>query len=502
MRRIHELIASNSPDVTAVIGHDGRAFTYAELHDATRELTEQLRLHGIRQGDRVVVVAENCVAFVSTMLALSHLDAVTIPVNARLTGSEIQRIADHADARCLLLTSDASDIARDHAAAFGAVTLEKLSAGSLAITPLRSVSPEHIPRDASHTAVLMYTSGTTGAPKGVMLSHGNLLFSVPVGARLRALIPEDIVLGLLPCTHIFGLTSVVLAPLSVGARLILMQRFDVEVTLDHLRDGVTVLPAVPQIYIALLNRLRESSDTFRHALRFAYAGGAPMLPSVKKAVEETLGVPLHNGYGLTEAAPSVAATRAGAPRDDGSVGPALDGVEVHVERPNADGIGEILVRGPNVTKGYFRQPEATQAATTKEGFLRTGDLGRMGRDGELYLVGRLKELIIHSGFNVYPPEVETALTSHPAVELAAVVGRASNGNEDVIAFITLNTPLTEDNLRSWCRERLAAYKVPARIFVLESMPQAATGKILKHQLLADLGDSFEDQGTLENCADE
>lgn len=488
MRRIHELISQDRPDSVAVVGGDGRAVTYTELQGAAHTLVEQLRGHGIRPGDRVVLLAENCSAFIAAVLAFSRLDAITIPVNARLTEPEIRRIMDHAEARCIVVTPDVSDNARQHMAAFGARPFGWRDLGTLAASPVRDVTPETVADDADHTAVLMYTSGTTGAPKGVMLSHGNLLFSIPVGARLRGLVPEDIVLGLLPCTHIFGLTSVVLAPFSVGARLILMPRFDVDATLDHLSGGVTVLPAVPQIYTALLGRLKERGGTFDHALRFAYAGGAPMLPSIKKDVEDTLGVPLHNGYGLTEAAPSVAATRAGAPRQDGSVGSALEGVEIRIDQPNEDAIGEILVRGPNVTKGYFQDPAATRAAITPDGFLKTGDLGRLDADGALFLVGRLKELIIHSGFNVYPPEVETTLTAHPFVDLAAVVGQKKDDNEQVMAFITTNAPIVPDDLRAWCRERLAAYKVPAEIVVLETMPQAATGKILKHRLLQDLGD--------------
>ena len=498
MRRIHELVRTDRGEAIAVVDHDGRTYSYAALDAMVRELEGQLISHGVRPGDRVVLLAENCASYIAALLALSRCDAWTIPVNARLTRAEIERIVDHAGARTVLITAGVSDVARAHATGLDALSIGPLTSGDIFASPLRDVTPEEVREDPSQTALLMYTSGTTGAPKGVMLSHANLLFSIPLGMRLRGLVPEDVVLGLLPCTHIFGLTSVVMAPLTCGSRLILMPRFDADATLAHLRDGVTVLPAVPQIYTALIARLKETGAAIDHHLRFAYAGGAPVDLTLQQAVKETFGAHLHNGYGLTEAAPSVSATRAEERRSDGSTGMPLTGVEVIIDQPNDEGIGEILIRGPNITKGYFRDPKATKAALTEDGFLRTGDLGRLQDDGALHLVGRLKELIIHSGFNVYPPEVETVLAAHPAVALAAVIGRPRAGNEDVIAFVTTTAPITGEDLRLWVRERLAAYKVPARVFIVDALPQAATGKILKNRLAQDFADLL---GTEDVTAD-
>jgi len=483
-QRIHDLLTLGTPASIALIDHDRTAYTYAELTILVDRMADLLRSYGVRPGDRVLVLGENCATFLAGVLALSRLDAWAALANARLTPSEVDRLMERAEARTALFTPEASPSAQAHAARMGATSIGKLRCGEVVVSPLRNATPEPVEDGPQQTAVLIYTSGTVGEPKGVMLSHGNLLFVARTGARMRHIGPHDTLLAVLPGTHIFGLSSVFLAALSGGARLICVPRFNARAVLRQIETEGTVLTAVPQMFANMLKVLKEEHiDRPRHRLRYLYAGGSPLDLALKLEVERTFGSTLHNGYGQTEASPSIAATRIENPRTDTAVGHPLAGVEIAIDRPDEQGVGEIWVRGPNVMKGYFRNPEATLATLTDDGFLKTGDLGKQDSGGAIHIVGRKKELIIHSGFNVYPPEVEAVLSAHAAVTLCAVVGRARNGNEEVLAFVTAHAPVSEDDLRLWARERLAPYKVPARVIVAEALPQAATGKILKNSLL-------------------
>jgi acyl-CoA synthetase (AMP-forming)/AMP-acid ligase II len=338
---------------------------------------------------------------------------------------------------------------------------------------------------AEPTAALVYTTGTTGNPKGVMLSHRNLLFVAAVSSRLRGLAPGDLAYGVLPISHVYGLTSVLLGTLYAGACLQLAPRFTPQAMLDAIRTGgLTIVQGVPAMYARLLE-LCDANGIERplaSKLRFAYAGGSPLDPMLKQSVETLLGVPLHNGYGLTEAAPTVSQTRLDAPRLDTSVGHAIPGVELRVEGPD----GRLLVRGPNVMQGYYRDPDGTAAVLGSDGWLDTGDLARQDADGALFIAGRSKELIIRSGFKVYPLEVETVLNAHPAVTQSAVVGRAlEDGNEEVLAFVqpAAGSALAPDELAQWAADRLAPYKRPSRIVLMKNLPAAPSGKVLKHLLI-------------------
>jgi acyl-CoA synthetase (AMP-forming)/AMP-acid ligase II len=257
-------------------------------------------------------------------------------------------------------------------------------------------------------------------------------------------------------------------------------------------EGLTIVQGVPAMYARMLEKLDGLTEPLPTTLRFAYAGGSPLDPGLKRRVENALGVPLHNGYGLTEAAPTVSQTRLDAPRADTSVGTAIPGVELRIV--GKDGVdlapgqaGELWVRGPNVMQGYYRAPEQTLDAIKPGGWLNTGDMARQDPDGALFIVGRTRELIIRSGFNVFPLEVETVLNAHPAVTQSAVVGRQlADGNEEVVAFVqpAPRARVDADALRAWAAERLAPYKRPSRIVLMEALPAAATGKVLKHVLKA------------------
>jgi acyl-CoA synthetase (AMP-forming)/AMP-acid ligase II len=378
------------------------------------------------------------------------------------------------------------------------------------------------PFSAQQAAALIYTTGTTGQSKGVMLSHRNLLFIAAVSSTLRGLTPADRAYGVLPISHVYGLASVMLGTLYAGACLYLQPRFSVDALLHALRaERLTILQGVPAMYARLLEAVGLQGTAIDtggavHAalgasLRFAYAGGSPLDPVLKRKVEALLGQPLHNGYGMTESSPTISQTRLDAPRSDTSVGYPIPGVETRIVP--ADGskagasqaaAGELWVRGPNVMLGYYKEPALTAAAIDADGWLNTGDVARQDSDGALFIVGRTKELIIRSGFNVFPLEVETVLNAHPAVAQSAVVGRAAaGGDEEVIAYVELGprhaasagshaatgpdldeAPIGEliDELHAYLSAALSPYKCPTRIIPMHALPAAATGKILKGQL--------------------
>jgi long-chain acyl-CoA synthetase len=342
-------------------------------------------------------------------------------------------------------------------------------------------------------AAIVYTSGTSGRPKGVMLTHANLLFVATVSARLRQIGTADRVYGALPIYHVYGLASMLLGTFCAGACLQVVARFDAADALGALaNDGLTIFQGVPAMYARMLERLPQGSHAAAPRLRYLYAGGSPLDPTLKAELEQRFGLPLHNGYGLTECSPTVSQTRLDAPRADTSVGPPIPGIEVRIvasqnRDATAGSAGELWVRGPNVMKGYYRDPEATAEAITVDGWLKTGDLARQDPDGALFIVGRIKELIIRSGLNVYPVEVESVLNAHPAVSQSVVVGRqVADGNEEVVAFVELapGGQATSAELCAYAANQLAPYKRPTELRVLSALPASATGKVLRGQLKA------------------
>jgi long-chain acyl-CoA synthetase len=471
------------------------ALTGAELETAVETAAELLRAHGIRPGDRVVVINENSVSLAVLVFALSRIGAWPVLVNARLPAAEIDAIAGHCSARAFACTMAASPAASDHARRLGAGEIILDDVGAVALSAVRRSEPEPVSGGGEDVAALIYTSGTTGTPKGVMLSHDNLLFVARTSGALRRLSAEDRVYGVLPISHVFGLASVFLGSLYYGARLRHVPRFEPGALADALAAGaVSVLQGVPAMYARMLALARERGGCPAPALRYISSGGAPLDVGLKRRVEALWGLPLHNGYGLTETAPTVSMTDIDRPADDDSVGPVVPGAELSI-RAIEDGrdlpagkVGEIWIRGPNVMKGYYRDPDATAAAMTADGFFRSGDLGRMDANGNLHVVGRLKELIIRSGFNVYPPEVEGVLCQHPDVMLAGVVGRPAPGgaNEDIVAYVqpVRGRELDADALCAFVAERLAPYKRPTHYVFMDELPATAAGKVLKARLPA------------------
>ncbi|WP_087050017.1 class I adenylate-forming enzyme family protein [Caballeronia ptereochthonis] len=485
--------AQANPEHVA-LREDARSLTYAQLECAVDALAARLAAAGVRAGDRVMLTGENSVALVAALFAASRLDAWALVANARLSAVELDAIRAHAKPRIALYTVEASDDAAHHAKRENALT-ESLDATPIgafalgAVDPHSTQEPHGLPSDRQ-CAALIYTTGTTGAPKGVMLSHRNLLFVAAISSTLRRVGSSDRVYAVLPISHVFGLASVCLGSLYAGATLRLAARFDVERAGAVLRDEhMTIFQGVPAMHAKLIDHFTPRGGLDARTLRFVYCGGSPLDASLKAAAEAFYGVPLHNGYGMTESSPTVSNTLLDAPARDSSVGPLIPGVEArivplaHEAGGCVDDTGELWVRGPNVMLGYYRDPVQTAATVTPDGWLRTGDLARF-ENGNLYIVGRCKELIIRSGFNVYPAEVEQAFNSHPAVLHSAVIGRSVQGNEEVLAFVELRPGSTanERELADWVSERLAPYKRPSSIRILDALPVSASGKVLKHQL--------------------
>ena len=468
-------------------------WSWRELEHGRKQLAELLLTLGIRAGDRVMVVGENCASLVAILFAIWSVNAWVVNVNARLSPREIDTVRGHCGARRVLYLGDESPDARHHAERVQATRLSLGRWGTISVSAMdERCAPEPVEANpARDVAALLYTTGTMGEPKGVMLTHANLLFIARVSAELRGIVPEDRVYGLLPISHVYGLASVCLGTLRAGASLHLQSRFAPAAMAECLAaNAITVCQGVPAMYAKLLEHLKSRGARFAApSLRFLYAGGSPLAPALKREVEATFGLTLHNGYGLTEASPTITQTRHDEPRSDCSVGRALPGVEVRiVDRVGNDVAagepGELWARGPNVMKGYFRDPEATRVALRPGGWLATGDIARQGDDGAYFIEGRLKELIIRSGFNVFPVEVEAVLNAHPDVTQSAVVGRPVDGDEEVVAFVELGAGAraTPEALAIWAAAALAPYKRPAQIIVMASLPHAPNGKVLKGRL--------------------
>lgn len=485
---LHELPGAQPRDTRAVIDHDGAEFSFGALDDMATDLARLLVAEGLRPGDRLVLISENSATYAVALLAASRARAWVVPVNARMSAEEIDAVIAHAGARMAMFTPEASAPARGHAERMAARRVGRIGSGEVLLTGPHDgpgTAPEPVEDDPKErVAVLLYTTGTTSAPKGVMLTHGNLMWNARVSAKVRGATPGDVVIGVLPGTHIFCLASVYLASLAGGSAIRFLPRFSASAVLDAFASGDTILPAVPQMYQAILQELAVRGERPNAPrLRAISSGGAPLDPEWKEKIEAIFGLPLNNGYGLTETSPGVASTRSEAPRHDTSVGQILEDLECIIDAPDAEGVGELLIRGPNIMKGYYRDPDRTREAIRKDGFFRTGDLAKIDPDGTLWIRGRKKELIIRSGFNVFPPEVEAMLTRHPAVRQAAVVGRTVPGNEEIVAFVLAAPGVDEVGLKGWLHGHLTGYKIPQHIFIVGEFPTAPTGKILKHKLL-------------------
>jgi long-chain acyl-CoA synthetase len=483
-----------TPDHPALVEASG-TWTYKQLDAVVTETQAWLRELGVRPGDRVMIVCENCRAFIAICFALTAIDAWPVLVNSKLSAREVDEIRDHCGARRVLYMTAVSPQAAQHAKRHGAVIAPVGNLGSIGVGGSNeSVQPEPIdpsepPED--RVGALIYTSGTTGLPKGVVLSNRGLLFVAGISAKIRALSPQDRLYGILPMSHAVGLSVVLLGTLLSGATLYVTPRFDpvaAHATLE--KERLTVVLGVPAMFNQLLEYAKFKGLPCLNVpeLRIISSSGAPLDPSVKLAVEKFFGMPLYNGYGVTECSPNIAQAHTDEPRSDTSVGRVFPGIEVKfVDRdrnlvPEGE-VGELWVRGPNVMKGYYRAPEETAAAVNSQGWFNTRDLAQL-REGHLFIIGRTKELIVRFGFNVYPAEVEAVLNSHPAILRSAVIGRSVEGDEEVIAFIQLmpGSTLTAPEVADHAAKNLAPYKRPSQIVFTPEMPVNLNGKVIKAEL--------------------
>jgi acyl-CoA synthetase (AMP-forming)/AMP-acid ligase II len=497
-RRIHEVAdphVANSPDRVALI-EDGASWTYRELDRSVAEIAAAFGSLGVRAGDRLIIVSENCIALAALLLAASRIDAWAIVANPRLSARELDQIRDHSGARRMFFTSRVSKEAAAHASRCGAETrqlgpLKTIDVGALN----ESAAAEPVETEpANQVAVLIYTSGTTGTPKGVMLTHENLLISAKTTAHFRKMDADDKVYVVLPISHIVGI-SLLIMTLMVGATVRLVSKYDPAALAKAIaEERITILNGVPATYQRLLEykAVAGLKQLDRGSLRLIAVAGAPLDLDLKSRVEQEFGLPLSNGYGITECSPGISGVRFDAPRADHAVGTLLPGIEARVRTvdgmPVGNGeVGELHVRGRNVMRGYYRAPDLTAKVVDSEGWFNTGDLARFEGDC-LYIVGRTKEMIIRSGFNVYPAEVEAVINSHEAVVQCAVVGRAVEGNEEVVAFVQLlqGSAVKPADLMTFINPQLTSYKRPSEIIVLDALPATSTGKILKHKLAESL----------------
>ena len=505
LHAVHELVqywAQKTPQATAVLeGSNG--LTYFQFQELL-ELAARIFLQNkIEAGHRVVFVAENSIAMAACCLALSSIGAWPVLANARLTVHELNAICENCNPAAVVFTHLVSPDAAAHAQHFHCSEIQLAQAGAILFSRGRSLEsffstsisatpePRH-PNNLQNVAALIYTSGTIGKPKGVMLSHSNLLFVAESSSRLRRLKAADRVCGMLPMSHVYGLSSVFLATLHAGASIVFMPRFSPAVLLQSFAtQNISVLQTVPTVYLKILEMVHSGrAELNAPSLNYLHCGGSPLDATLKASVETLFGLPLHHGYGLTETSPTIAQTQVESPATDCTVGQPIPGVEIQFVDfqenpiPTPHSIGELWVRGPNVMLGYYRDAEQTQKVTTPDGWFKTGDLGYQAENGFLYISGRSKDLIVHSGFNVYPAEVEQEINSFPGVLQSAVIGRPAKSNEDVLAFVVCQPGVTLnlEALEVYLTQRLSPYKRPFKILVVHELPLTQNGKINKNHL--------------------
>jgi long-chain acyl-CoA synthetase len=490
------LIDEHAADHVAIISR-GVETTYGQLRDDVARVRGGLTRLGVGPGDRVALLCGNGLYFVETYLAALGIGAVIVPLNPQSPAPEIQReiattgvgvvLVEPVAAAAWTGVDPAAIPSVRHVIATDANGLDT----ELHFDDLISAEPIDIVEvDTDALATLIFTSGTAGSPRAAMLSHGNLMANIQQGrsapGRIHA---DDVVYGVLPMFHIFGLNVVLGLTLDNGATLVLVQRFDPSTTLDTIRErGITVVPGAPPMWVDFSRFDEAAADSFA-GVRLALTGAAKMPEEATRLLQQRFGLQLAEGYGLTEASPVVTSS-AGLPLKIGSVGKVLNGVMVRVVDESGDDVlqgdsGEIWVKGANVFQGYLDDPEQTARVLTADGWLRTGDVAVTDDDGYLYLVDRAKDLIIVSGFNVYPAEVEDVISQHPAVAEVGVAGVPHpHSGEAVKAWVVVRDAMTldEDTVITWCTERLARYKCPSKVLFVDQLPRNVSGKLLRRSL--------------------
>ena len=501
----------------AVVLGDNR-MTYAELNGAANKVAHVLKERGIEPGDKVALSCANLPYFTMVYYGILKAGATVVPLNVLLKGREVTYHLDDSDAKayfCFEGTADLPIGKEGHAGFEGADGCEQffvITADPSAASPIDGTETlgqavaeapatfETAETDEDDTAVILYTSGTTGQPKGAELRHRNMRDNALSGADLFGADAEnpDTYLCVLPLFHSFGQTVVQNGAFAFGGTVVMLPRFEPKAALDlMLNEGVTFFAGVPTMYWGLLGALEDGVDVSALAdnLRVAAAGGSALPKEVHKQFKAKFGVTILEGYGLSETSPVASFSPHGEEPRVGSIGIPIPGVEMKLLQPESweevDGgddpdnaVGEIAIKGHNIMKGYYNRPEATDESI-QDGWFRTGDLGRRDSDGYYYIVDRSKDMIIRGGYNVYPREIEEVLLTHEAVSLAAVIGvpHESHGEEiKAVVILEKGASLTEDELVAWGKEQMAGYKYPRIVQIVDELPMTATGKILKREL--------------------
>jgi long-chain acyl-CoA synthetase len=500
--------AREVPDRTAIVCGEMR-FSYAETNAMANRVANALQAKGVGPGDKVALSCPNMPYFPIVYYGILKAGAVVVPLNVLLKPREIAYHLTDSDAKAYFCFEGAADLPMgeygfagfnevDSCEHFCLMTLDSKATPFPGTQTLAELMLEHSPEfvsvatEVTDTAVILYTSGTTGQPKGAELTHFNMMMNARLCDNMYERRDADVHLIALPLFHSFGQTVQMNAGFYTRATLVLLPRFAPETALAMMEKwDVTIFAGVPTIYWALLNYPEaEKFDLAKIArnLRVCFAGGSPLPMEVLRGFEAKFNARILEGYGLSETSPIATFNRPEAARP-GSVGFPVWGVEVRVVDENNEAVvpgelGEIVIRGHNIMKGYYKK-EAATAAAIRHGWFHSGDVGRFDEEGFLFIADRVKDMILRGGFNVYPRELEEVLMTHEAVSLVAVVGVPCERNgEEVKAFVVLRpeASLTEAELVEWCRENMAGYKYPRFVEFRDSFPMTATGKILKREL--------------------
>jgi long-chain acyl-CoA synthetase len=489
--------AVDVPDRQALVESGGRSLTWSQLEDEVARIATGLGAHGIRAGQRVMIVVGNRIEFVTTYLGVLRAQVVAVPVNPRSTPDELARMLADSGTRLVVVDDTAVDAVRaalaepsDGPAPLVVVTGTDAGEGEVAFADLRAEVGRPVPPlpDPEKLAALLYTSGTSGRPRGAMLSHRALLANIEQVAAVEPpmMHGDDVVLGALPLFHVYGLNAVLGGVLRHRARLLLVERFDPQAVLDLIDDeACSVVPIAPPVFAHWLpdEHLRERLG----AVRLVLSGSAPLEPAVIEQFTAITGIPVHQGYGLTEASPAVTSTLCSSDPQPGSVGAALPGIELRLVDETyrvveGEDPGEIEIRGDNLFSGYW--PDGSDGPGG-DGWYATGDVGFLDSSGDLFLVDRVRELIIVSGFNVYPTEVEDVVREVEGVTDAAVIGAPDDlTGEAVVAYVVADGDPAEVEraVRDHCAARLARFKQPSRVEVVAELPHTGTGRVQKGRL--------------------
>ncbi|MEA2431166.1 MAG: long-chain acyl-CoA synthetase [Thermoleophilaceae bacterium] len=470
---------------------DDTELSYKQLDGASAHVAGLLRSKGVEAGDRVGIMLPNVPYFPVVYYGILRLGAVVVPMNVLLKGREVAFYLKDPEAKVLFAWHDFAEAAEQGASDTDAeVVLVKPGEFEETVGSAEAVT-EVADRADDDTAVILYTSGTTGTPKGAELTHDNLLSNVEtILDTLIQIKDDDVVLGALPLFHSFGQTCGLNSCIAAGGTLSLIPRFDPDKAFEIIeRDRVTIFEGVPTMYVAMLHSDgADSADT--SCLRLCVSGGSAMPGEVLRAFEDKFGCKILEGYGLSETSPVASFNHPDRDRKVGSIGTPVAGVEMRVVDDEGGEVeqgevGEIAIRGPNVMKGYWRKDDATAEVMDDDGWFRTGDMAKIDEDGYFFIVDRKKELIIRGGYNVYPREVEEALYGHPAVQEVAVVGVPDDKmGEEVGAAVVLKSgeDVSTDELRDYVKNEVANYKYPRKIWLVDELPKGPTGKILKREV--------------------